>query len=107
MSNYDYQEALNARAEQNRETEAERLRKAEEAEHMNQVLARAKGRRRALRSMLVRLSVALAMIVAIFVARHFELIAPELAIPLSVILLGWACAWFGAWLQFSGRRMPI
>ena len=107
MSNYDYQEALNARAEQNRETEAQRLRMAEEAERLHQVTAHAQDRRRALKALLIRLAAALTLAAALYAAMRSDLMAPVLVIPLQIILLGWICTWFGAWLQFTGRRLPV
>lgn len=107
MSDYDYQEALNARAAQNRETEAQRLRMAEEAERLHQVTAHAQDRRRALKALVVRLVTALVLAAALYAAMCSDLMAPVLVVPLEVVLLCWACTWFGAWLQFTGRRLPV
>jgi hypothetical protein len=52
---------------------------------------------------LTKVLVAVALIVAIWLAMGFDLIAPPLAIPLIAGVMIWVSGHLGAWLQYTGR----
>lgn len=101
MSEYQYQEALNARAEQNREAEERRAKMAGEAERMQQAVHLSTMRRLARRRLIMNVLLALAVVIGLRAALAFNLIALQLAFPIMLLALVWACVWVGAYLQMS------
>lgn len=99
MSDYQYQEALNARAEQNRENEERRAKLVADAEKAQQAARESKACRRATRRLILRSLAAIALIVGLRFAAEAGLIASALSLPAMLLAGVWLAFWVGAYVQ--------
>lgn len=99
MSEYQAQEALNARAAQNRELDERRAKMVEEAEKAQQAARASISRRRAARRLILRSLIVLALIVGLRLAADAGLLTMTLALPVMLLAGVWLAFWVGAYVQ--------
>lgn len=100
MSEYEYQEAINARAAMNRENEAKRAKMAEEAEQASRLVKHSRAIRKANKALIKRAVIAVMLCAVLLLAQFFNLIDWHLAVPIMCATMIWVAVWFGSWLQF-------
>lgn len=100
MTDREFHEKLNARAEEVSQQEADRRQMAAEAERVNRETRRAVLRRKATRRAVSRSVVTVLFCLGLWLAMGFDLMAAQLAIPLMAVALAWLTFWAGAWVQF-------
>ena len=104
MSEYEYQETINARAAMNRENEEKRVKLTEEAEQVNRQARHARAIRKANKALVKRATIAVVLCAVLVVAQIFGLINWQLSVPIMAAAMTWVAVWFGAWLQYRFCR---
>ncbi len=100
MSEYEYQEIINARAAMNRETEERRVKMSEEAEQANRMAKHSRAIRKANKALVKRATIAVVLCAILVLAQFLNLIDWHLAVPIMCATMIWIAVWFGAWLQY-------
>ena len=95
MSNFDYQEQLNARTAQHRDIEAQRAKLAEEAERKHQAAQVANARRAAFKEFTPKAIKAAVWWICLLTAALFDWVVAWLAVSVAVCVLVWATYWVG------------
>ena len=104
MSEYEYQESINARAAMNRENEAKRAKLAEEAEIASRWAKHSRAVRKANKALIKRAVVAVVLCAVLTLALFLGLVDWHLSVPIMGAVLVWLAVWFGSWIQFRFCR---
>lgn len=104
MSEYEYQEIINARAAMNRETEERRAKMSEEAEQANRQAKYSRVIRKANKALVKRAVIAVVLCAVLVLAQILDLVDWHLSVPIMCATMIWVAVWFGAWLQYRFCR---
>jgi uncharacterized membrane protein len=99
----DILEAVEAKNVQKRQKDAAAKKQEQKRAAVLQASAKASVKQKHLKvlgALLIRVLTALAAVAGLWIAMAFDLAKPVLVIPVICVVLMWASAWFGAWLQY-------
>ena len=100
MSEYEYQESINARTAANRETEEKRAEFIKEVDQANRQAKLSRAKRKANKALAKRVVIALVVCAVLTLAQIAGLIDWHLSVPIMAAAMIWVAVWSGAWIQY-------